>query len=66
MACNFCKAPIYIKTVQYSAPLLAPMTRAEELRQELTNLTGEVYLQIPNEYCAMCGERLNKNDKSKN
>ena len=60
MACNFCNKPIYIKTVQYTAPMLAPLTRAEELRQELTNLTGEVYLQLPNEYCDMCGERLNK------
>lgn len=48
MACNFCKSDLYIKTVQYTKPLLAPLTRAEELRQELSDLTGEVYLQIPN------------------
>ena len=30
-------------------PLLAPLTRAEELRQELLDLTGEVYLQIQND-----------------
>ena len=48
------------KGVNVPAPMLAPLTRAEELRQKLTNLTGEVYLQLPNEYCAMCGERLNK------
>ena len=29
MACNFCNKPIYIKTVQYTAPMLAPLTRAE-------------------------------------
>lgn len=34
MACNFCKVPIYIKTVQYTAPLLAPMTEAEEKLKE--------------------------------
>lgn len=58
MACNFCKADLYIKTVQHTKPLLAPLTRAEELRQELLDLTGEVYLQIQNEYCAMCGEKI--------
>ena len=65
MACNFCKSDLYIKTVQYSKPLLAPMTRAEELRQELLDLTGEVYLQIPNEYCAMCGEKITRTPKER-
>ena len=55
MACNFCKADLYIKTVQHTRPLLAPLTRAEELRQELLGLIGEAYLQIQNEYYAMCG-----------
>ena len=63
MACNFCKADLYIKTVQYTKPLLAPLTRAEELRQKLLDLTGEVYLQIPNEYCAMCGEKITRTPK---
>ena len=63
MACNFCKADLYIKTVQYTKPLLAPLTRAEELRQELLDLTGEVYLQIQNEYCAMCGEKIMRTQK---
>ena len=65
MACNFCKSDLYIKTIQYTKPLLAPLTRAEELRQELLDLTGEVYLQIPNEYCAMCGEKINRALKKK-
>ena len=56
--CNFCKAPIYIKSIQYTMPLLAPTTRAEELRQELENLTGEVYLQIPKNYCPNCGAKM--------
>lgn len=63
MACNFCKSDLYIKTVQYTKPLLAPLTKSEELRQELFDLTGEVYLQIQNEYCAMCGEKIVKNKK---
>lgn len=57
MACNFCKVPIYIKTVQYAAPMLAPLTRAEALRQELENITGEVYFELQNGYCPMCGEK---------
>ena len=38
MACNFCKSDLYIKPVQYAKPLLAPLTRVEELRQELLDL----------------------------
>lgn len=60
MACNFCKSDLYIKPVQYTKPLLAPLTIAEELRQKLLDLTGKVYLQIPNEYCAMCGEKITR------
>ena len=59
MSCNFCNANLYFKAIQYAKPLLAPMTRVEELRQQLQDLTGEVYLQLPNEYCAMCGEKIN-------
>lgn len=57
MACNYCNAEIYIKVIQYSMPLLAPTTKAEELRQQLQNLTGEFYVQLPSEFCPMCGER---------
>lgn len=63
MSCNFCKTEIYFKTIRYTAPLLAPLTRAEELRQELENITGEVYVQIPNRFCPMCGEQLHPTEK---
>ena len=56
--CNYCKVPVYVKTIQYTAPVLAPMTRVEEIRQQLYNLTGEVYLQLPKRFCPMCGRRL--------
>lgn len=56
--CNYCKSPIYVKTIQYLAPVLAPMTRTEELRQQLYNLTGEVYLELPKQFCPMCGRKL--------
>ena len=65
MACNFCKEDLYIKTVQHTMSLLAPLTRAEELRQELLDLTGEVYLQIQNEYCPMCGEKITRIPKER-
>lgn len=58
MACNFCKANLYIKTVQNVRPLCAPLTKTEELRQQLEDLTGEAYIQIPNTFCAMCGEKI--------
>lgn len=58
MSCNFCNQTVYMKTVQNIKPALAPMTRVEELRQELLNLTGEVYIPLPNEYCPMCGEKV--------
>lgn len=57
MACNFCNDELYIKTVQYIQPLLAPLTRAEELRRQLQDLTGEVYVRLPNKFCPMCGEK---------
>ena len=57
MACNFCNDELYIKTVQYIKPLLAPLTRAEELRQQLQDLTGEVYVRLPNKFCPICGEK---------
>jgi hypothetical protein len=56
---------LYIKTIQYTKPFLAPLTRAEELRQQLQDLTGEVYLQIPSEYCAMCGEKITRTPKER-
>lgn len=58
MACKFCNAEIYIKTIQYAKPLLAPLTKAEELAHRLQDLTGEVYLRLPNEFCPMCGAKM--------
>ena len=57
MACNFCNKEIYIKSIQYAKPLLAPLTRAEELRQQLQDITGEAYIQLVSEFCPVCGER---------
>ena len=60
--CNFLKETFYVKTIQYAQPLLAPMTRAEELRQELQNITGEVFIALQNEYCPMCGKKRSDNN----
>lgn len=62
MACNYCKTPIYIKTVQYIKPLLAPLTYEQELRDKLIDLTGDVYLPLQNKYCPMCGEKRSDNN----
>lgn len=58
MSCNFCNTDLYIKTVQYAAPLLMPLTREDALRQQLESLTGEVYLKVQNKYCPMCGAKI--------
>lgn len=62
MACNFCKTQFYTKSIRNTMPLLAPITRADELRYELLNLTGEVYLPIETMYCPMCGEKKGDNN----
>jgi len=61
--CNYCDAPIYIKTVQYTAPVMAPLTEAQALRDKLIDMTGEVYLQIPKRFCPVCGEKIGGNDE---
>lgn len=59
--CNFCDKPIYVKVIQYAAPILAPLTPEQELRDRLANMTGEVYARLESNYCPMCG-RLKNND----
>lgn len=61
--CNYCNVPIYIKTVQYAAPVMAPLTEVQALRDELINKTGEVYLQIPKRFCPVCGEKIGGKDE---
>ena len=58
MACKFCNTPLYIKVVQYAAPMLAPLTEVGELRQRLESLTGERYAELPKIYCPVCGEKV--------
>ena len=58
--CRYCNQDFYIKTIQFLAPLTAPLTREQELRDKLVNLTGEVYLPIPISFCPICGEKIEK------
>jgi hypothetical protein len=56
--CNFCRGEFYVKTVRYTMPLLAPTTRAEGLRQELINITGEEFTPIVHIFCPVCGDKV--------
>ena len=58
--CEYCNQEFYIKTTQVIAPITAPLTREQELRDELVNLTGEVYLPISISFCPICGEKIEK------
>lgn len=55
---NCCSTKIYIKTMRYTRPNLAPLTIAEEVRQSLIDLTGEEFVQIDAKYCPFCGKKL--------
>ena len=52
--CNYCNAEYFVRIKKYMKPILVPLTHAEELQNELVNLTGIDYLQIPIKYCPMC------------
>ena len=56
--CEYCNMIIYIKTQKIIKDLLVPLTREEQLRQEVEDKTGEMYLEFPHKYCPMCGEKL--------
>ena len=56
--CYFCGRQIYIKTITCMRSTLAPTTREEELRQQLHDLTGEIYVPIESKYCPLCGKEL--------
>lgn len=56
--CEYCDIKLYVKTQKIIKSLLAPLTHTEELRQELEDITGEIYLEFPHNYCPMCGRKL--------
>lgn len=66
MACKHCSESIYVKRIQYLRPMLAPLTHVGELRDELEDLTGEVYLLLPHRYCPVCGDKLQAEEADEN
>ena len=65
-SCPFCGKPLYIKIKRYTKPLLAPLTPAAALRDELIDITGEDYVPIKAEYCPVCGKPLNRRAVTEN
>lgn len=55
--CEYCNVKVYVKTQKIMKNLLAPLTYIEELKQELENKTGEMYLELPHNYCPICGRK---------
>lgn len=56
--CEYCNVKFYVKTQKIMKNVLAPLTHTEELRQELEDITGEMYLEFPKQYCPVCGRKL--------
>ncbi len=54
---RFCNEPIYIKTVQYSAPLISPMNDAQALKNKMINMIREAYVQLENSFYHIGGCR---------
>lgn len=61
--CEYCNAKIFVQIKRYTKPLLAPLTKVEQLENELINKTGLQYIQILNNYCPMCGKKLKEENK---
>lgn len=56
--CEYCNVKLYVKIQKIMKSALAPLTHTEELRQELEDITGEMYIEIPKQYCPQCGRKL--------
>ncbi len=56
--CNYCNAPLYIKVQQLLRPVLAPLTRADALMDEYTEITGMAFVPLQKRFCPMCGKQI--------
>lgn len=56
--CEYCNVKIYVKTQKIMKDVLAPLTHTEELKQELEDRIGEMYLELPHNYCSICGRKI--------
>lgn len=55
--CSMCNTTLYIRTIQFLRPILAPITPEQELIDRLADMEGEVYMPVMVNYCPFCGER---------
>lgn len=60
--CNYCNVPIYIKVQQLLRPVLAPLTRADELMYEYTEITGMAYVPLQKQFCSVCGRSIKEDN----
>lgn len=56
--CAACRTKLYVKTIQYLRPAAAPLTPEQELRDRLSDLTGEVYVTVNKRFCHVCGKPI--------
>lgn len=62
--CEYCNVKFYVQVKRYIKPISAPLTEVEELEHELINKTGLQYIEMPINYCPMCGRKLEEqNDR---
>lgn len=59
--CDYCNMPLYIKVQQLTRPVLAPLTRADALMDEYTNITGTAFVLLEKRFCPMCGAEMKGN-----
>lgn len=62
--CEYCNTKYFVQMKRFTKPLLAPLTEVEELSNKLIDLTGIEYLQIPINYCPMCGRDLKRRNNT--
>ncbi len=53
--CDYCNINLYIKVQQLTAPVLAPLTHADALMDEYTNITGTAFVPLEKRFCPVCG-----------
>lgn len=62
MSCEYCNKPIYIKAKVYTRSIFTPLTLEGELRDKLTEMTGEDYFFLPHNFCPICGKKLKEDN----
>lgn len=60
--CNYCKIPLYIKVQKLMRPVLEPITRADALMDEYTDITGTAFVPLQKRFCPVCGRVFEEGD----